>query len=471
MAPENPTGDDLQPVNDEEQTAESEPLPESEAAVEVHLDPALQDRNARIYASLISLIYLAAPVLYVGFVQAALCKRLEQSDTIANLPSTVYLAMAWFPVFIAWLVPQARFLKRTISIAYAVTAVMGLVVATVLIAQAPAQVIIAAMVAHAGILGCANGTASTFNWEALGRGVSEKRRGKALAWAFGWGPGFAVIGSLGAQFILEGDILGWRPEALGMIDYPYNYALLFGASAPIMALGAVLARMYKIPLPAQDVEREPFSVSVLGGFRQVIGYRVLLIACVAYLLVYWGNMVQNNMSIFTEEAVGVDPETLTGYQLALRFSFKMLAGFFLGWLLTRTNPKVPLLVTVGLQIAGVLWVLMVPGYWFMLAFGINGAGELFGVYYINYPLACSPKSHMRRNIAFLMLISSVVGLAPVFYGWISDTCGLRTSFWVALAILAAATALVAVVLPSKPRPRAEDLSESDLAQDSLEGAE
>ena len=89
----------------------------------------------------------------------------------------------------------------------------------------------------------------------------------------------------------------------------------------------------------------------------------------------------------------------------------MLCGFLLGWLLTRTNPKVPLLVTIGLQIAGVLWVLSVPGYWFLLAFGLNGAGELFGVYYLNYPVRCSAKWQVRRNIAFLVLISTFVGVA------------------------------------------------------------
>lgn len=158
------------------------------------------------------------------------------------------------------------------------------------------------------------------------------------------------------------------------------------------------------------------------------------------------------MSLFTQEAVGKSPEELAGYQLALRFGFKMAAGFYLGWLLTRTNPKIPLLVTAGLQILGVLWVLFAPGYWFLLAFGINGAGELFGTYYVNYPVCCSAKSQVRTNIAFLMLFSSLVGLAPVGYGWISDHWGLRASFWTALVLLTGATAMVTLKLPPRPGP-------------------
>jgi predicted MFS family arabinose efflux permease len=158
-------------------------------------------------------------------------------------------------------------------------------------------------------------------------------------------------------------------------------------------------------------------------------------------------------------------ENLAGYQLTLRFSCKMAVGFLLGWLLTRTNPKVPLLVTVGLQISAVLWVLLVPGYWFMLAFGINGAGELFGVYYINYLVRCSAKWQIRRNIAFLTLIATVVGLAPLMYGWISDTWSLRTSFWTALVLLVLTTVMVMIKLPAHPRPRPEDLREDDHLED------
>ena len=36
--------------------------------------------------------------------------------------------------------------------------------------------------------------------------------------------------------------------------------------------------------------------------------------------------------------------------------------------------------------------MLVPGPWFLLAFGLLGAGELYGVYFPNYILCCSPKA-------------------------------------------------------------------------------
>jgi hypothetical protein len=429
------------------------------------LEPRLQNRNALIYAAQVSLIYLAAPALYVGFVQAGLCKHLHTSDTIANLPSTVFLSMVWVPVVVACLFPQARLLKTTMFFAFGLMALMGAAMAAVLVCHPSNGLIVGALVVHAGVLGAANGLANVLSWEALDRGVSPQLRGKALGLAFGWGPGFAVIGSLGAQLLLDGKLFGWAPPPWLAVAYPYSYAILFATSAACMALAAYLARFYAIPLPKVDVERESLNKALIGGFKSFLGNRVLLIASIAYLLVYCGNMVQVNMSIFTHEAVGKMSENLAGYQLTLRFSFKMLCGFLLGWLLTRTNPKVPLLVTIGLQITAVLWVLMVPGYWFMLAFGINGAGELFGVYYMNYPVRCSAKWQVRRNIAFLTLIATLVGVAPVLYGWISDTWSLRASFWAALGLLLLTAVMVIVKLPANPRPRPEDLREDDLAPD------
>ncbi len=94
--------------------------PAPPAAIECSLDPRFQHCNLIIYASLVSLAFLAAPVIYVGFVQGALCKRLNTSDTVANLPGTVYLAMIWCPIVISWLFPKARQLRNIKTTTYSI---------------------------------------------------------------------------------------------------------------------------------------------------------------------------------------------------------------------------------------------------------------------------------------------------------------------------------------------------------------
>jgi MFS family permease len=161
-----------------------------------------------------------------------------------------------------------------------------------------------------------------------------------------------------------------------------------------------------------------------------------------------------------------------GYQSALQFGFKVVAGLLLGWILTKTNPKVGMLVTGAFCLASVVWVLVAPGMWFLLSFGLMGVGELFGVYYPNYIFSCSAKSKIRRNMAFSSMLNMPSSFSPFLYGWITKTVGSSTgdaklgfqmSFLVAIAILVVTLGLVQLLLPTRPCPRKEDMDASDLA--------
>ena len=423
------------------------------------LSASLQIRNLLLYACSIALYYLAAPVLYVGVLQAGLFKDLKADDSLANLPASVYLWMAPVPVFVAWLCPQVRLLRPMLLLAYLTMATAGGAVAATLMWGSRSAVIVAVVV-HAGILGGANGVVQTFLWELLARGVSDKRRGWTLGLAFGFGPICAVVGSSLAQLLLSGKAYGFTISPLA---YPAKFAVLFAATVPIMIVAALLAAAFVVPLPVQDVRRQPFLTGIFGGLGQFAGNRLILIAVVSYLLVYaGGNSIQQNVSLYAKEIFGESASQYTGYQLVLRFGFKIFAGFGLGWLLTRAHPKAGLLATAGLCLTGVLWAWGVPGKYYLVSFGLLGAGELFGVYYPNYVVCCSPRSQTRRNMAYTSMCTVLVGFAPVFYGTFSDQFGLRGSFLVAAAILVLTMLLVQFGLPARPAPRFEDLDASDL---------
>jgi len=370
----------------------------------------------------------------------------------------------------AWAVPQVQHLRLVMTVGYTITAVMGAVTATVLWLPAPDWLRIVVVIAHGAIVACSSGTAWVFEWEFLGRGVSQSRRGMLFASTFSLGPLCAVVGSLGAQLIINNEVFGWTPQFWREIPYPLNYTVLYGATLPLMLLVALLVRGYVVPLPAVEIRRKPFVSGVFGGFGRFVSHRLILIACVAYLLIYSGNMIQNNMVLYTREAVGLAEDTFVGYQLAIRFGCKVLAGLTLGWLLKVTNPRMNMFVTALLLVASVVWILSVGplfggGLIFLVAFGLNGAGELMGFYYPYYVLCLSPKSQMRRNMAFVMLLSAPVGFAPALFGLISDRWDLTASFWAALAFMVAALILVACVLPARPRPRPEDFEPADLEKE------
>ena len=125
-------------------------------------------------------------------------------------------------MIMAWAVPQVRYLRLVMTIGYVITAIMGAITATLLWLPAPNWLRIGAVIAHGAIVMCSSGTAWVFEWEFLGRGVCESRRGPMFACAFGIGPLFAVVGSLGAQLVINQDIFGWTPPFWREIPYPVN---------------------------------------------------------------------------------------------------------------------------------------------------------------------------------------------------------------------------------------------------------
>jgi MFS family permease len=441
------------------------------------LSPREQTRNILIYAATWALIYLASPVTYVGLLHAALLKRRGFNDTISNLPGGVYLWTLPLPILVVWLFPQVRQLKPLLIASFVVMAGTGAISAAALFLGP--DWVLAALVTSAALMGCANGVMASCLWEVIGRGVSEARRGQVLGLAFGIGPFFAVVASVVSQMLLSQQVaaarLGSWPFLAVGLAYPWNYAVVFGACGTVLALAALLSSLFLVPRPTVEVARQPFVSGVFGGIGQFFGYRLILMATVAYAFVYCGNQVMQNITLYTKEATGSPPEDYVGLQLALRFGFKIVAGFCLGWLLIKTNPKTLLVATAGLTLAGVAWALAVPGSWFLVSFGILGAGELFGVYYLNYILGCSPKSKMRRNMAFTSLVSMPVGFAPLLYGWISDTLGrpdkkfgFQMSFLAAVSILVTVILYVLLALPARPRPREADMDDSDRAAEAAQ---
>lgn len=419
------------------------------ASADQLLPISLQRRNSLVFLLNTSLTYLVAPVFYVGVLHAAILDSFDASDTIANLPAAVYLWVSPLPVLIAWIWPAPRLFKRMLLIALVVMGAAGIVVAGLFVA-APQSWLIPSIVAHAAIIGVANGVRTMCLWELIGRGLSPDRRGWILGWTFGLGPVFAALGSCASQLVLSGnflDLIRVQP-----VPPPWSYVLLFGATGPAMWLAAALVRIAHVP-PYPEPEPGARMAEVLAGLRQYFFEPLILITAIGFLLTYAGTLIMNNLSLFARETIGESPERYAGLQLALRFGFKCLSGFALGWLVTRVGAKASLLATTIACLAGVGWALAVPGKWYLLSFGFLGAGELFYVYYLNYIVGCSDPGRIRENTAYTNLITVAVGFVPMLFGLVSDRYGLRASFAVAMGILAAAIAIVGLWLPGEPRRR------------------
>lgn len=407
-----------------------------------------QNRNLVLFGINKSLTYLAATVVYVGSLDAILLNTMGYSDKVANLPVAAYLwTTAPFLVLFTWYFCQVRMLKPVLVTSYAVVAACGLLMVVGLL-QSPSNWFIAALVVRATLMGWFLGAVALFEWEILARGVDEQRRGFALSLAFGLGPVMAVIGSLGTQLVLDGNL---GPFSVSKAAFPWDFIILYALSVLIMGLPAVLTTQYIVPSVAEEVAREPLISGVFGGFGDFLKNRILILASIAFLLMMIGSdTILPSVVLYTKDMLGEEPQKYAGYQFSLRFAFKAVAGFLLGWMLVKTHPRAGLLATSSLCLAGIVWALLVPGKMYLVSFGILGAGELYYVYYQYYLISCSPKSMIRCNLAYANLLALPAASAPVIFGVISDSYGLRNSIEVAAVLLVVVILLVLFALPRRP---------------------
>ena len=424
------------------------------------LTAAQQRRNVAVFVVTNGLVYLSAPVIYVGITQASLCSALGSSDTVANLSASAAFWGAAAPLVVAWRFHTVASIRPVLVCGYAVLALAGVLVAAALQWPVSTNLRLTTVVLYGGLVGAALAVVNAFLWEMVGRGISQRRRGLAYALAFGVGPLLAVVGSLGAQWLLSGTIeLPWvshsgfsmRTFAMTPLEFPRNFAALFAVSSLVLIVCAIAAMRYVLPTVHDESPRPPFVSNFFLVGRELISDRVLLLAVVAYLLVDAGSTISNNMALYTPLALGHPAEDYAGYQNAIRFSFKVVAGLLLGWAIAHTHAKMGLLATCGLCVSGVFWLLLLPKAWFLVSFGLMGAGELYGVYYPNYIMDRSRPDRIRQNMALLQLLTLVTCLAPPAFGAISDKVSLTASFAVASCMLLASLLIVAVGLPAKPR--------------------
>jgi hypothetical protein len=458
-------------------------------------------RNMILFAAIVGLQYFAAPVIYVGITQASLLAKLDANALLANLPGASFFVMATLAALAAWAFPRVSQLKPVLMTCYGLAAVTAGLTAVVLVLPVSNHVKIVTVILQSGITGATIPTAIAFLWEVLGRTTDESKRGLALGLAYGAGPILAAVSALASQLILAGHFeLGPLKLQVEPIGSPQNYALLFALITPAMGLASFLSTRFEITVPAEEPERRPFSevvdlgLGILAGvaamvfalyelmpfsigcmllstvlfamhFRDLLSVRLLRLVAIMTVIFYVGNTIPSNMSLYSKDVLGVDPMEYAGYQNLLRFTFKAIAGTALGWLLVRTNPRSGVLVTAGLYVLALAWAMFASGKWYLLAFGIFGAGELIGVYAPNYMLSACRRSEMKRGQVMMNLAMGPVGQAGVLFGWIVDSIkesdstvfgatgralGFKLSFAVCAGILILGIVFTVFCIPARP---------------------
>lgn len=408
-----------------------EPLP-------TNLAPGVDRANGNLFFVSYVLIYFAAPVTYVGVVQAALCDKLGAGAAVANLPASAYLFGFVAPFVGSWLIPH-RWERRTVVVCTGLSAALAALVGATLVFPFGSSLRVAAVVGHGCIMGFTASLTQVFMLQCLARGTTANGRGRAFKLAFGVGPIAAVAGSLTTQYLLAGGI----PS----VPYPYDFGSVYLAAFPCMAIVSFLSSRYRL-LEVADEPRRPFRGHLSGVLKafQSEGFATLWIA---YFFYFSTLAVMPNLSLQTRVAMGRDPKEVSGAVLALRFGVKALAGFLLGGLTMKKGVKAPVLATVLLLGSALVWAAVARGWLYLFTFGLMGAGELGGAYFPNYLIAISSMAGNPLNQAVLVLATPASSIAPVLHGYLTETFDVSASLVLGGVTIALALLLILRLPPVK----------------------
>ena len=412
------------------------------------IPPDVDRRNGLIFIAHNSLLYFAAPVIYVGVVQGALADKLGASAFVANLPASTYLLGALAPLILSCALPH-RLVRATSVLAYLVTATLLGAVCILLFSPVSDTVRLIAVIGQGLIQGFSAYTSQVYTFQCLKRGTTPEGSAWAFKWTFALGPILAVAGSLWAQFVLDGGI-DWLP-------YPYDFAVLYLIGAPCIGLAAFLCSRYQL-VDVPETEHPPLFRFLSESFESYIKDRTLVLLWVAFFMWFIVTTLITTLSLYGREVLGQDPKEYSGWIMAFRFGFKSLAGYAMGMIAIRWGLRASLYTSMLFFSVAVLWGWMVPGYFYMIAFGFMGAGELGGAYFPMYLVAICSAATSTRHMSILMLGSSLSFIWPATHGALADNFGFQAAF-----IFALSAALFSLILISR-LPRAEP--HSDVAADS-----
>jgi hypothetical protein len=408
------------------------------AASQNIITPEMDRHNGKIFFLSYLMIYLSAPAVYVGVVQAALCDHLGASAAVANLPASTYLLGQLAPLFFSWLVPH-RYDKAAVVWASRLWAALVFLVLLTLVTRQPAWVRIVALTGQGLLQGVAASVAQVFALQCLGRGTTEAGRAWAFKWTFSVGPIGAVTGSLAAQYILKPGF-AWAP-------FPRNFALIYGLAAPCIVAMVWLNNRWGLP-PLADEPRAPLGSFLVTGFRDYFLSKPLLLLFVAYAVFQCAQAVTPTLALHTREAMNQEPEGVSGAALVMRFGCKALGGYLLGALAARFDLRVSVAACLAATAFGILWATGASNYWYLLAFGLMGVGELGGIYFPALGLALSSTSKAARNLSILSLAVPAASFAPVLLGALKDRWGFLAGAGCALGLAVLGITLVAAIRQS-----------------------
>jgi MFS family permease len=389
-----------------------------------------------------------------GFVLALFINRLGAPNVLVGLLPAILTGGYFLPqILIAGRVQGQRrvmhWYRRTSIVRTACMALLA--VATFALAAYPPLLLTAFFVLFT--IYAFGGGISSIPWlEIVGKVIPARRRGTFFSLRSFWGGVLALLVSGLVSAILSEQFSGLR--------FPYNFALLFAISTPLV--GAALGAWSSIREPEATVTAQPATVKeVLKRGIEVVrtdrDYRSFLAARVLLALVAISDPFY---VVFARTGLGA-PVATVGLYLGASAATALVSNFVWGPLADRAGNRTLMTVT-AISVALVpLSALAIPllkgllpadlvyaGFALVFVFGgfASGSGRIVSN---NMMLALSPPAERATYVGFLNTILGLATFVPVLGGALVDTLGFTVLFMVSLAM--AALAIMASIRMSTAR--------------------
>jgi predicted MFS family arabinose efflux permease len=281
--------------------------------------------------------------------------------------------------------------------------------------------------------------------------IAPRRRGSFFGQRNFYGGVLALAASAPIGVVLS--------EQLGGLVFPYNFALLFGVTALVVALGITFWSSTREP--AARATAPPVSVRSLWrrgmqAFREDRDYRALMLA---RILLAVATVADPFYVVYAKNSLQAPPATVGLYLAALSVS-SLLSNFIWSPLSDRASNRTLMVLTVCSVAAVPLTALLLasasiavdhallyPAFALVFILSGNALGSS-RILNNNMLLTVAPAAELPTYVGFLNTVLGVVVFVPVLGGALIDLVGYEVLFGVA-AIAALSGFLVAGKMSAK----------------------
>ncbi|MBT2186203.1 MFS transporter [Sphingobium nicotianae] len=257
--------------------------------------------------------------------------------------------------------------------------------------------------------------------------------------------GAFLIGAMAGPVVIVqvAEMIGWRHT-------------FFGTMLPGLVIAALVALFVRQPRPPVPVAAVEGAITQLPSIRELLRSRNLLLSmAIAALFTAWLTVQNVFLPRYLTETIGHSPQTMS-WLLSLAGFGGLIGGIAIPALSDRFGRRRLTIVTGFASVLVPLALLIVPG-----SVGLLGISLVIGSLVVGCaPLVCAiipsesvAPGRVATAVALSMCAAELVGgvLSPPLAGWAADSFGLRSVFWLDIALALACGALALALTETRKR--------------------